>query len=61
MSRLKAMKAIPMQDVCLKCHGSLETIVPQVKEQLNAAYPHDKSTGYTVNQIRGALSIKKAL
>ena len=55
------MKAIPMQDVCQKCHGSLETIVPQVKEQLNAEYPHDKGTGYAVNQVRGAFSIKKAL
>jgi len=55
------MKVIAMQDVCLKCHGSLETIVPQVKEQLSAEYPYDKATGYTINQIRGAFSIKKAL
>jgi hypothetical protein len=39
----------------------LETILPQVKEQLNAEYPHDKATGYTLNQIRGAFSVKKAL
>jgi len=58
---MRYMKAIPTQDVCLKCHGSLETIVPQVKEQLKAEYPHDKATGYTINQIRGAFSIKKAL
>ncbi len=58
---MRYMKAIVMQDVCLKCHGSLETIAPQVKEQLNAEYPHDKATGYTINQIRGAFSIKKAL
>ncbi len=58
---MRYMKAIPMQDVCLKCHGSSETIAPQVKEQLNAEYPHDKATGYTINQIRGAFSIKKAL
>ncbi len=58
---MRYMKAIPMQDICLKCHGSLETIAPEVKEQLNAEYPHDKATGYAINQIRGAFSIKKAL
>ncbi len=58
---LRYMKAIPMQDVCLKCHGTPETVAPQVKEQLAAEYPHDKATGYTAGQIRGAFSIKKAL
>ncbi len=58
---MRYMKAIPMQDVCLKCHGSLETIAPQVKERLDAEYPHDKATGYAINQIRGAFSIKKAM
>jgi len=58
---MRYMKAIPMQDVCLKCHGSLDTMAPQVKEQLNTEYPYDKATGYTISQIRGAFSIKKAL
>lgn len=58
---MRYMKAIPIQDVCLKCHGSPETIAPQVKEQLATEYPHDKAVGYSINQIRGAFSIKKAL
>ncbi len=58
---MRYMKAIPMQEVCLKCHGSPETLAPQVREQLNAGYPHDKAVGYTTGQIRGAFSIKKAL
>ncbi len=58
---MRYMKAIPVQDVCLKCHGTPETIAPQVKEQLTAEYPHDKAIGYSINQIRGAFSIKKAL
>jgi uncharacterized protein DUF3365 len=58
---MRYMKAIPTQEVCLKCHGPLETIAPQVKEQLNTAYPNDKATGYAINQLRGAFSIKKAL
>lgn len=58
---MRYMKAIPMQEICLKCHGSPETIAPQVREQLNAEYPHDQATGYAIGQLRGAFSIKKAL
>ncbi len=58
---MRYMKAIPIQDVCLKCHGTPETIAPQVKAQLTNEYPHDKAIGYSINQLRGAFSIKKAL
>jgi Protein of unknown function (DUF3365) len=58
---MRYMKAIPVQPVCLKCHGTLGTISPKVGEQLSAQYPHDKATGYSLHQIRGAFSIKKAL
>jgi len=50
-----------MQDVCLKCHGALDSIAAQVKDQLNAEHPFDKATGYTASQIRGAFSIKKPM
>lgn len=55
------MKAIPVQDVCLKCHGTDDTMAPNVKDALKAEYPHDKATGYTLGQIRGGFSIKRPL
>ena len=55
------MKAIPVQDLCLKCHGTDETIPHNVKDALKAEYPHDKATGYTLGQIRGGFSIKRPL
>ncbi len=55
------MKAIPVQDICLKCHGSDDTTAPNVKDALKAEYPHDKATGYTLGQIRGGFSIKRPL
>ena len=58
---LRYMKAIPVQELCLTCHGKPEAMLPQVKEQLTAEYPHDKATGYAMGQIRGAISIKKAI
>ncbi len=55
------MKAIPVQDVCLKCHGGDDAVAPGVKDALKAEYPHDKATGYTLGQIRGGFSIKRPL
>lgn len=55
------MKALPVQQVCVACHGASEKITPEVTERLNALYPADKATGYAVGQIRGAITIRKAL
>lgn len=58
---LRYMKAIPVQDACVKCHGAADGIAQPVKDALKAEYPHDKATGYAPSEIRGAFSIKKAL
>lgn len=55
------MKAIPTQDVCLNCHGTDENMPKGVKEALAADYPKDKATGYSLSQIRGAITIKRPL
>jgi hypothetical protein len=55
------MKAIPVQPLCLTCHGTEGTIPDAVKERLKAEYPHDKATGYAIGQIRGAVTIKRPL
>jgi hypothetical protein len=53
------MKAIPVQPVCLTCHGTPEQIAPEVQEALRAEYPHDRATGYAPGQIRGAVTVKQ--
>lgn len=55
------MKAIPVQEACLKCHGSAEQIPDSVKAKLASAYPHDRATGYQVGDLRGAVSIIQPL
>lgn len=52
------MKALPVQDRCLMCHGSLETMKPEVKAALQKHYPKDTATGYREGQIRGAISVR---
>lgn len=55
------MKAIPTGAVCLACHGPADKISQEVKAQLATEYPHDKATGYSEGQIRGAITIKRPL
>jgi hypothetical protein len=55
------MKALPVMPLCTNCHGPVETLAPAVKARLQAEYPHDKATGYSVGQIRGAVTVKRPL
>lgn len=53
------MKALPVQPLCINCHGPAEQLSPAVKQQLQTHYPQDRGTGYAVGQIRGAMTIRK--
>ena len=55
------MKALPTQDLCLQCHGTPDRITPAVKAKLDVLYPQDKAVGYAPAEIRGAITLKKAL
>lgn len=53
------MKPIPTQEVCLACHG--KQLDSAVADALEAAYPEDQATGYSVGDIRGAFTLSKPL
>nr|WP_319566675.1 DUF3365 domain-containing protein [uncultured Rhodoferax sp.] len=53
------MKALPVQQVCLACHGASDSLAPEVSERLHTLYPDDKAVGYALGQIRGAMTIRK--
>ena len=59
------MKAIvlPPPDIapCMACHGDWETLDPAIQEILNTQYPHDRATGYSPGELRGAFSVKRLL
>jgi hypothetical protein len=44
--------------LCLVCHGQAENLSAGVKSRLEELYPRDQATGYAVNDLRGAVSIK---
>ena len=54
------MKALPIQPICLGCHGVPESLKPEVTVKLQALYPTDKGVGYAVGQIRGIMTLRKA-
>lgn len=51
------MKAIPVEAVCLNCHGT--NVSPTVLKAIATHYPNDMATGYSLNEIRGAFSLVK--
>lgn len=53
------MKAIPMGQACVSCHGP--NVSDAIRSMLATEYPHDKAIDFTVGQIRGAVSVKKPL
>ncbi len=50
------MKAIPMQEPCLLCHG--KKLAPVIAEKINDLYPEDQATGFQAGDIRGAFTVK---
>lgn len=55
------MKALPVQPLCLNCHGAPEAIPQGIRARLAAEYPGDRATGYRAGEIRGAITIKRAI
>jgi uncharacterized protein DUF3365 len=57
--RYRFMKAIPIDSVCMACHG--ETIAEDVQSILAEKYPLDAATDYKPGELRGAFTISKIL
>lgn len=55
------IKALPVQPLCLVCHGAPASIAEPVRQRLASDYPYDRATGYDVGQVRGAVTIKRLL
>lgn len=53
------MRALPVQPLCVNCHGTPEQLTPAVMLRLKELYPDDKAIGYKPGDIRGAMAIRK--
>jgi hypothetical protein len=52
---LRYMKAIPVAEMCLACHGT--DVKQDVKAEIARLYPEDRALGYKVGDLRGAFSL----
>lgn len=58
---LRYAKPIVVQPLCLACHGTSKDIPDGVRARLQAEYPADRATGYSVGELRGAMVAKRPL
>ena len=49
------MKAIPVEPLCVTCHGS--QLPPSLREAIRSKYPADAATGFKVGDLRGAVYV----
>ena len=53
------LQAQGVEAVCLVCHG--QELAPEVRATLEKYYPDDWATGYSLGQVRGAISLTRNL
>ena len=53
------MRAIPVSEVCLTCHGA--DIEPELKAKIEAFYPEDRATDFALDELRGAFTVTETL
>lgn len=51
-------KPILIKPLCLTCHG--ENLAPEVGDKIKALYPSDMAVGYKLDEVRGAIRLRKA-
>lgn len=59
---LRVMRPIVIQaGLCMRCHGTQETMDSAAAHEIERQYPADKATGYSMGDLRGAFSaLRKA-
>ncbi|MCK7482117.1 MAG: DUF3365 domain-containing protein [Candidatus Moduliflexus flocculans] len=55
---LRYLKPVVANALCLTCHGEKAKIPPAVQAVLAREYPNDRATGFSVGDVRGAVSVR---
>lgn len=55
--RFRYMQGQPTESLCLLCHGSNQ-VTPDVRAAIAQRYPDDRATGFTLGELRGAISLR---
>lgn len=54
---IRYYQPLPVQEICLKCHGDVATFSKELVDVLAANYPGDRATGYAPGDLRGAIRV----
>jgi hypothetical protein len=58
---IRYFRPIMTLPLCLTCHGAVDAQPAELRAALRLDYPHDAATGYAVGELRGAMSLRRAL
>lgn len=53
--RVGVVKPLPMQPLCLGCHGERSAMAPAVREIIASAYPQDEAMDFAAGEVRGLI------
>jgi len=56
-SEFRYYQPLVVNDMCLQCHGAIETIAPEVRQAIETLYPGDLAAGYRVGELRGLIRV----
>jgi hypothetical protein len=56
---LRYARAMPVESMCLKCHGAKESLPDAVRAQLAVDYPFDEAVGFSTGQVYGIVAVKR--
>jgi hypothetical protein len=54
---LRYYRPLPVQPLCLRCHGAADQLAPEVVQVLADRYPADQATGYAEGDLRGLIRV----
>lgn len=57
----RVLRPIPIEAVCLNCHGAKESLADPVRAVLTERYPTDAAVGYAEGDLRGAVWAEAAV
>jgi hypothetical protein len=46
---------------CLRCHGAVDGLAPEITQVLAERYPEDAAVGYAEGDLRGVIAVRRAL
>jgi hypothetical protein len=57
---LRYFRPIQVAAGCLRCHGAVEGLAPEITQVLAERYPEDAAVGYAEGDLRGVIAVRRA-